>query len=57
MKKKSLVIDTSIAIKWINSQDEELLEEATQIMKDVQKNNLTLVMPELAKYEVGNALL
>lgn len=55
--KKPLVIDSSVAVKWLNKQDENYTLQADKILKDVQKEKVYLVMPELAKYEVGNALL
>jgi predicted nucleic acid-binding protein len=54
---KKLVIDSSIAVKWINSQDEKYLDTADKILKDTEDNKVTLLAPELAKYEIGNAIL
>lgn len=56
-KQRGLVIDSSVAVKWLNKQDEAYIEQADKILKDVQGNKAYLLMPELAKYEVGNALL
>ena len=56
-KRRGLVIDSSVAVKWLNKQDETFLEQADKILKDVQEEKAYIVMPELAKYEVGNALL
>jgi len=55
--KKLIVIDSSIAVKWLNKQDEHYLKQADKILKDVQAEKSAIIMPELAKYEVGNALL
>ncbi|MDO8497116.1 MAG: type II toxin-antitoxin system VapC family toxin [bacterium] len=55
--KKPLVIDSSVAVKWLNKHDENYTIQADKILKDVQNEKVYLVMPELAKYEVGNALL
>lgn len=55
--KKPLVVDSSVAVKWLNKQDENYTEQADKILKDVQNGKVYIVMPELAKYEVGNALL
>src|SRR5205823_6233311 len=54
---QKIVIDSSVIVKWLNQQDEDLLEQADKIMRDVQANNVTLFAPELTKYEIGNALL
>jgi len=56
-KKKGIVVDSSIAVKWLNKQDEIYIKQADKILNDVQKEKIYLLMPELAKYEVGNALL
>lgn len=57
MTKGLLVVDTSVIIKWLNTENEKYLEQADLILKDVQKNKFELIAPELAKYEVGNVLL
>jgi predicted nucleic acid-binding protein len=54
---KKLVIDSSVIVKWLHEEDEQFLEQAKQILDDVRDNDLVLIAPELAKYEVGNALL
>lgn len=56
-KKKSLVVDTSVMVKWINSQNEESLSQAYKILKDTEAGKIELLAPELAKYEIGNALV
>ena len=56
-RKRKLVIDSSVAVKWLNEQGEDHLEQADRILKDTQDQKAYLIMPELAKYEVGNALL
>ncbi|OGG11954.1 hypothetical protein A2Z00_04055 [Candidatus Gottesmanbacteria bacterium RBG_13_45_10] len=55
--KRPLIIDSSVAVKWLNTQDEHHLAQADKILKDVQAGKTYLLMPELAKYEIGNALL
>jgi len=57
MKGKGLVIDTSVAVKWVNKQDENYTEQSDMILRDVQEEKKYIIMPELAKYEIGNALL
>lgn len=55
--KRTLILDSSIAVKWLNKQDENYIEQSNQILQDVQNGQTSVVMPELAKYEVGNALV
>ena len=58
MKSKiPLVIDSSVAVKWLNRQDEDHIDMSNKILKDAQEGKTHLIMPELAKYEIGNALL
>jgi len=58
MKKKYLlVIDSSVAVKWLNQKNEQYIKQADKILFDVQNNKITLIMPELSKYEIGNAIL
>lgn len=52
-----IVIDSSVGVKWVNGQDEQHIDKANKLIEDAQKNNITLVMPELSKYEICNALL
>ncbi|OGJ22309.1 MAG: hypothetical protein A2804_02020 [Candidatus Pacebacteria bacterium RIFCSPHIGHO2_01_FULL_46_10] len=54
---KTFVVDSSVIVKWINSEDEKWLDNADHILEDVKKKGITLIAPELAKYEVGNVLL
>ncbi len=57
MNKIKVIIDSSVAVKWINSQNEDFLKQADKILKDLQDRKIEIIMPELAKYEIGNALL
>ncbi|MBI3577462.1 type II toxin-antitoxin system VapC family toxin [Candidatus Gottesmanbacteria bacterium] len=50
------VVDSSVLVKWVNSQDEQYLQEADALANDCKKGKVILIAPELAKYEVGNAL-
>lgn len=54
---KTIVIDSSVALKWINQIDELLLDQANQLLLDTQTGSVSLLAPELSKYEIGNALL
>jgi len=54
---KKLVPDSSVIVKWVSQDNELYLQQANRILQDVQKGDVSLLTPELAKYEVGNALL
>lgn len=56
-KKKKIVVDSSVIVKWLNSQDEKFLKQADEILKDSETGKVILYSPELAKYEIGNAIL
>lgn len=53
----TLVIDTSVFVKWLNQNREENLESADKILQDVKSRQVELIAPELVKYEIGNVLL
>lgn len=57
MSTPTIVIDSSVIIKWLSKDKENYLDEADIILKDAQKDKILLIAPELAKYEVGNVLL
>jgi predicted nucleic acid-binding protein len=57
MAPTTVVTDTSVIIKWLNQDNEGCLKQADAILRDVQSGKVTLLAPELAKYEVGNVLL
>lgn len=52
-----IVVDSSVIVKWLNTTDEENVEEANTLLSDVLDNKIELLAPELAKYEIGNVLL
>jgi predicted nucleic acid-binding protein len=52
-----VVVDSSVIIKWLNSWEEERLEQANSLLKDCEQGKVELFSPELSKYEIGNALL
>ncbi len=53
----TIVVDTSVIIKWLSQDKEKYLDKADGILKDAQKEKIILITPELAKYEIGNVLL
>lgn len=52
-----IVVDSSVIVKWLNTTDEENVESATNLLSDALDRKVELIVPELAKYEVGNVLL
>ncbi len=52
-----LIVDSSVIVKWLNQQDEERLAQSDKVLRDATEGQVTLLAPELAKYEIGNALL
>ncbi len=54
---KVYVIDSSVAVKWLSTKDERLLEKSDKIVADFEGGKIHLIAPELSKYEMGNALL
>lgn len=54
---KKIVVDSSVIVKWVSSKDEKNLTEADQILKDCEEEKVVLYSSEVAKYEVGNALV
>ncbi len=57
MNKTKVVVDTSVIIKWLSSDKEELLDSANKLLEDALEEKIELLAPELSKYEVGNVLL
>lgn len=56
-KKKRLVVDSSVMVKWLSVAGEQDVEQADQLLLDAQRGDVELFAPELSKYEVGNAIL
>lgn len=54
---KKVVVDSSVIVKWVSSQDEKHLKQADKILQDAQTGKIEVYSADLARYEVGNALL
>lgn len=52
-----IVVDSSVIVKWLTTQNEQLLEQAGRILEDAKDGKVVLTAPELSRYELGNALL
>lgn len=57
MSTKVIVVDTSVIVKWLNSGNEQGLIQSQAILEHIEKKSVVVLAPELAKYEVGNALI
>lgn len=55
MNGKSIVIDSSVALKW-RLRDEEATEQADALLDDFLAGKVRLVTPTLFEYEITNAL-
>lgn len=54
---KKCVLDASVIIKWFAKDKEVDYDKAKQILNLFQKGDLSLIVPDLLLYELGNALL
>jgi predicted nucleic acid-binding protein len=52
-----IVVDTSVLIKWFKARGEDLLQEAKQLLEEIERQRLEVHVPALLLYEVGNILL
>lgn len=51
------VVDTSVVVKWLNTDKENDIEFANTLLEDALNGKIELLAPELVKYEVANVLL
>ena len=56
-KSPSIVLDSSVIIKWLNRINENELAQADNLLEHLQMGKVYVLAPLLAKYEVSNALL
>jgi len=52
---KSFVLDTSVVLKWFSK--ERGSEEAEKLLRFLERKKVEVFLPELVKYELGNAFL
>jgi len=52
---EKIVLDASVIVKWYS--EEERSDLARQILLFLKNKKIEIFLPELAKYELGNALL
>lgn len=51
------MVDSSVVVKWLNHQNEPYFNQAQKLLQDLEAGKISIHLPELVKYEVGNALL
>lgn len=51
------VVDSSVIVKWLNTDNEQNLQQADKILQEARNGKVEIIAPELSKYEVGNVLL
>lgn len=51
------VVDSSVIVKWLNTDYEQNLHEADVLFQRARVGEIELFAPELAKYETANVLL
>ncbi len=57
IKPKAVVVDSSVIVKWFNQENEQYIKNADTLLGDWESGTIAVFAPELAKYEVVNALL
>lgn len=54
---KSLILDSSVIIKFINKKGEDHIDKVDKILDDVSEGRAVLFAPEIARHEVVKALV
>ncbi len=57
MTKQKIVIDSSVIVKWLLSKNENHIEQSRTILANIREGKIDCLAPEIAKYEIGNAIL
>jgi predicted nucleic acid-binding protein len=55
-KKENIVVDTSVIIKWFFSDKEENTEASHHILKRFLHNEIGIITPEIALFELANVV-
>jgi len=50
------ILDSSVIVKWFNSDKEDCVDQAIKLMDLYEDNEIEITIPELAFYEIANAL-
>ncbi len=56
MRKRKIVLDSSVIVKFLFAMGEDNLSQADTLLADVENEEVLLVAPVLTKYEVGNVV-
>ncbi len=54
---QKVVVDSSVIVKWLNQEKEKLIVQSEKVLEEAQHGMIALIAPQLARYEIGNALL
>jgi len=52
----TLVLDASVAAKWMLPSEETLQEEAASLLRDYAHGKLQFIVPDIFWAEIGNAV-
>ncbi|MDO8515481.1 MAG: type II toxin-antitoxin system VapC family toxin [bacterium] len=50
----TLILDSSVIIKWVKFQNEESVETALSYYERMKKNEIKVIVPDLILYEISN---
>ncbi|MDP3011353.1 MAG: type II toxin-antitoxin system VapC family toxin [Candidatus Hydromicrobium sp.] len=53
---RTLVLDSSVFIKWFSKDEEDDMSDAISILKSLTSSDIIIVCPEIAIYELANVL-
>lgn len=53
----TLILDTSVIIKFLNHDNERDIDKAHAILENIKTGEVRVLVPELIKYEIGNVLI
>ena len=56
MENTKIVLDSSVIVKFIFSEEEDNLKQADALLEDAKSGRLSLLAPSLSKCEVGNVI-
>lgn len=57
MKTNKFVVDTSVIVKWLVTDNELHVNKAEKLLRDATSGKIILLAPALARYELGNSIL
>jgi len=52
-----VVIDTSVAVKWIIAENERYVDQADNVRSHIKDNVIRCYAPQLLLYEIGNVMI